>query len=95
MKDAVNYLRDNGLNISTGLIFTCRDYDFIIENNFDKITINEGRLNREEILTKKDIIQRILDLYFLITLKDDFSNVNLEDVKNLLLEIEKTNTERI
>ena len=65
MKNAVDYLRDNDISISTGLLFTCNDYDFITQNNFTTITINQGKQGREETLTKKDIVKRIKDLFFL------------------------------
>jgi hypothetical protein len=82
VKNAVDYLRNNNFDVSTGLFFTCRDYDFIIEHDFEKIVIHEGRKGREEWLTKSDILSRIKDLYYLHKKPGDDS-VNMEAVEEI------------
>ena len=37
MKTIKQYLKDNNLSIGTALAFTCNDYYFISENNFEFI----------------------------------------------------------
>lgn len=66
MKSAVDYLRDNNFDVSTGLLFTCKDYDFIL-GGFESIVIHKGKKNREEKLTKSNILSRIKDLHYLHT----------------------------
>lgn len=74
MKSALQYLKDNNLSVSTGLSFTCGDYRFITENNFDSITINYNKESYKiEVLTKKDIINRIYDLYLM------YKNINYDN----------------
>jgi hypothetical protein len=88
MKTCDDYLKDNGLNISTGLLFTCKDYDFIIKINDTSIIINKGRFNREELLTKKDIINRIYDLLQLYK-KNNLKDMNIKEIENKILRKEK------
>ena len=92
MKTTVGYLRDNENSISLGLFFTCRDYNFFIENKLKKIIINEGKIlhqvSREEVLTKKDIIKRIVELRYLYELRfnknDNMNNVDIKQVDDLI-----------
>ena len=87
MKSTLQYLKDNELSVSSGLSFTCGDYRFITENNFDSITINYNKESYKiEVLTKKDIINRIYDLYLMY--KNDSDNSMRE---GYILEILKAN----
>lgn len=79
--DTLEYLRKTGNNVTTGLYFSCNDYDFLIRNDFDEITINDNKTSyingqslREE-LTKDEIVDRIIELYDM-TIMDH--NMNLE-----------------
>lgn len=72
----------NVLFSSSGLLFTCNDYDFIIEHKFEKILINESRKGREEWLTKSDILSLIKDLHFLQT-KAGNDIIDLEAVEKI------------
>lgn len=82
MKSAVNYLRGNNFDVSTGLLFTCKDYDFIIEHGYESIIIHMGKKNREERLTKSDILNRIKDLHYLHTQVGD-NIIDLEAVEKI------------
>lgn len=96
-KSTIQYLVDNDLDVSTGLYFTCKDYDFCIECVPQKIIINQDRMknniSREETLTKKDIEERIKDLYFLMTkeFKIIKENIDLKQVEDLLERIKLGN----
>lgn len=61
------YLNVNEISPSTGLYFTCNDYDFLKKFNLKTITINKDRINdlwkpREETLSKYAILNRIIQL---------------------------------
>lgn len=85
MKSTSDYLKHSMIDLSTGLIFTCKDYDFLVDNNFTKIIIiNEGKKGREEILSKEDIVKRIKELYHLYKASSQTNGINEDDVKNLL-----------
>ena len=79
------------LDVSTGLIFTCKDYDFLVDNNFTKIIINQGRKDREEVLSREDIVNRIKELYHIYKTTSQINKVNEENVNKLL---EKENLRR-
>ena len=83
MKNAEQYLKDNSLNITTGLFFTCKDYDYIIEIEDTAITINKGRINREETLTKKDIVTRIYDLLNLYK-KNNLTDLKIDQIEEII-----------
>lgn len=83
MKTIKQYLKDNNLSIGTALAFTCNDYYFISENNFEYIIINKDRYNREEKLTLDDILSRINDLYIMCK-ESGITDINYEKVEFIL-----------
>jgi hypothetical protein len=78
-KSTLDYINHNKLTITTALLFTCKDYDYLVTIQDPLgLTINGGRKGREESLTKEDIVNRIRELYLLsqlreVTLFEDFN----------------------
>lgn len=93
MKSTSDYLKDKDIDVILGLYFTCKDYDFLVNNNFKKITINSDTTSKygiplEEILTKKDIVNRVLDLYNMCKLDNEkikLSHLDFEEIENNIL----------
>lgn len=63
MKTTTDYLIDNRYDINTGIYFTLKDYEAISKYNYDKICIHKDNSEKEETLTKKQILDRLKELY--------------------------------
>jgi len=88
--DTISYLRNNSLNIADAIYFTWGDYLFINETKEESIIINKDRIKNgtsvEERLTKKDIVNRLYDLFFILLLRQAEDMEKARRVMNNMIE---------
>jgi hypothetical protein len=77
------YLKSNQINAATGLLFTCRDYDYLVREKQKGLIINGGK-STQEVLDKAAILERITILFDLYN-KDCNNQIDKTQVMAILI----------